>query len=131
MKNDEKIARTMKKKKTEKKPEGSPSLLSAIAGVTVYVFSDSVLCLEKKGHNPVESWKKQIQWYSDTNYTSTGNLCNRFFGGGLLAYALQILAPVELFYKQLNGCSFRPGRNYCYFRYSVLRACFVTSTLCY
>ena len=33
----------------------------------VYVFSDSVLCLGKMGDNPVESWKKQIQWYSDNN----------------------------------------------------------------
>ena len=64
--NDEKC----KKMKTEKKPEGSPSLLSAIAGVTVYDFSDSVLCLVKMRHNPVESWKKQIQWYSDTNFFS-------------------------------------------------------------
>ena len=70
-KNDEKC-----KKKNGKNLEGSPSLQSAIAGLTVY---NSVLCLEIMGHNLVESWKKQIQWYSDTNYTSTGNLCNRFF----------------------------------------------------
>ena len=31
----------------------------------VYVFSDSVLCLGKMGDDRVESWKKQIQWYSD------------------------------------------------------------------
>ena len=36
----------------------------------VYVFSDSVLCLRKMGDNPVESWKKQIQWYSDNDYFS-------------------------------------------------------------
>ena len=29
------------------------------ANVKVCVFSDSVLCLGKMGHNPVESWKKQ------------------------------------------------------------------------
>ena len=34
----------------------------------VCVFSDSVLCLGKMGDNLVESWKKQIQWYSDNNY---------------------------------------------------------------
>ena len=28
-------------------------------------FSDSVLCLGKMGDNPIESWKKQIQWYSN------------------------------------------------------------------
>ena len=39
----------------------------------VYVFSDSVLCLAKMGHNLVESWKKQIQWYSETNYFSELN----------------------------------------------------------
>ena len=39
----------------------------------VYVFSDSVLCLGKMGDNPVESWKKQIQWYSDSDYFSELN----------------------------------------------------------
>ena len=39
----------------------------------VHVFSDSVLCLEKMGDNPVESWKEQIQWYSDNNYFSELN----------------------------------------------------------
>ena len=33
-----------------------------------YVISDSVLCLGKMGDNAVESWKRQIQWYSDNNY---------------------------------------------------------------
>ena len=36
----------------------------------VCVFSDSVLNLGKMGNNPVESWKKQIQWYSDNDYFS-------------------------------------------------------------
>ena len=36
----------------------------------VYVFSYSVLCLGKMRPNHVESWKKQIQWYSETNYFS-------------------------------------------------------------
>ena len=31
----------------------------------VHVFSDSVLCLGKMGHDPVESWKKQTQWFSN------------------------------------------------------------------
>ena len=39
----------------------------------VHAFSDSVLCFGKMGHNPVESWKKQIQWYSETNYFSKLN----------------------------------------------------------
>ena len=39
----------------------------------VYVFSNSVLCLGKMGDNPVVSWKKQIQWYSDNNYFSELN----------------------------------------------------------
>ena len=43
------------------------------ANAKVYVFSDSVPCLGRKGHNPVESWKKQIQWYSETNYFSELN----------------------------------------------------------
>ena len=30
-------------------------------------FGDSVLRLGKMGPNPVESWEKQIQWYSETN----------------------------------------------------------------
>ena len=34
----------------------------------VYVFSDSVLCLEKMGDVLVESWKSKIQWHSDNNY---------------------------------------------------------------
>ena len=38
-----------------------------------HVFSDSVLCLGKMGVNPVESWKKQIQWYSDNDYFSALN----------------------------------------------------------
>ena len=36
----------------------------------VYVFSDSVLCLGKMRDNPFESWKKQIQRYSDNDYFS-------------------------------------------------------------
>ena len=41
----------------------------------VCVFSDSVLCalLEKMRDNPVESWKKQIQWYSDNDNFSELN----------------------------------------------------------
>ena len=33
----------------------------------VYAFSDSVLCLGRMGNNPIESWKNQIQWYSENN----------------------------------------------------------------
>ena len=47
----------------------SPSLLHnrkyQHSTVKVYVFSDSVHCREKMGNDPVESWKKQVQWYSD------------------------------------------------------------------
>ena len=43
------------------------------ANAKVYVFSDSVLCLGKMGYNLVESWKKLIQWYSETNYFSELN----------------------------------------------------------
>ena len=40
------------------------SLSNATAKVNIY--SDSVLCLEKKmENNPIQSWKKQIQWYSN------------------------------------------------------------------
>ena len=39
----------------------------------VHVFSDSVLCLGKMEDNPVESCKKQIQWYSDNNCFSELN----------------------------------------------------------
>ena len=39
------------------------------ADADVYVFSDSVLCLARVGPNPAESWKKQTQWYSETNYS--------------------------------------------------------------
>ena len=35
------------------------------ATVKVYVFSDSVLCLGRMGDNPIESWKNQVQRYSE------------------------------------------------------------------
>ena len=35
--------------------------------------SDSVLCLGRMGPNPVGSWKKQVQWFSETNYFSELN----------------------------------------------------------
>ena len=39
--------------------------------------------------------------------TSTRNLCSHFWRRGVnWLVQLQFLAPVELFYKQLNGCSF-------------------------
>ena len=41
--------------------------------VKVNVFSDSVLCLGKWRDNPLESWKKQVQWYSDNNYLNELN----------------------------------------------------------
>ena len=45
---------------------------------------------------------------------------------------LRFLAPVELFFKQLKGCSFWPGWNYYYLWYTVFPAAqFVMSTLCY
>ena len=34
---------------------------------------------------------------------------------------LQFLAPVELFFKQLNGCSFSPGRNHYFLTHSFSR----------
>ena len=43
------------------------SRASQYATAKVYVFSDSVLCLEKMGSDPVESWKKQMQWYSENS----------------------------------------------------------------
>ena len=43
------------------------------ATAKVYVFSYSVLCLGKMGSNPVESWKKQTQWYSDNDSFSELN----------------------------------------------------------
>ena len=43
------------------------------ANAKIYVFSDSVLCLGRMGPDPVEIWKKQIQWYSETNYFSELN----------------------------------------------------------
>ena len=33
-----------------------------------FIFSGSVLSLRRMGDDLVESWKKQIQWYSDNNY---------------------------------------------------------------
>ena len=41
-------------------------------------------------------------------YHSTGNLSSCFFysGGVNFLMQLQFLAPVEIFFKQLNGCSF-------------------------
>ena len=36
-------------------------------------LSDSVLCLGKIGIDSVESWKKQIQWYSENDYFSELN----------------------------------------------------------
>ena len=50
----------------------------------VYVFSDSVLCLGRMGNNPVESWEKQIQWYSDRLFqriwTTSGTRVEHFPG---------------------------------------------------
>ena len=40
------------------------------ATAKVYVFSDSVFCLGRMGPDPVESWKNQIQWYSENDYFS-------------------------------------------------------------
>ena len=34
------------------------------ATAKVYVFSDSVLCLGRMGHDPNQSWKNKIKWYS-------------------------------------------------------------------
>ena len=39
-----------------------------VIDVKVHVYSDSVLCSGKIGNNPVESWEKQIEWRSETNY---------------------------------------------------------------
>ena len=44
-----------------------------ICTAKVYVFSHSMLGFGKKGNNPVECWKKQIQWYSDNKYFSEFN----------------------------------------------------------
>ena len=39
---------------------------------------------------------------------------------------LKFLAPVELLFKQLNGCSFSPGRNYYfYIQFSRCAVCHV------
>ena len=43
------------------------------ANPKVHVFSDSVLCMERMGDDPIGSWKNKIQWYSDTNYFSELN----------------------------------------------------------
>ena len=57
----------------------------------VYVFSDSVLWLVKMGDNPVESWRKQTQWYSANNYLSE---LNRIDG-----------QPMEFEWKIFPGCT--------------------------
>ena len=43
------------------------------ATARVYVFSESLLCLGNVGNDLVESWKKQIQWYSENDYFSELN----------------------------------------------------------
>ena len=55
------------------KCEVSTSLLHSRAHqysiAKAFVFSDSVLCLGKMGDDPVESWKSNIQWYSDNKFS--------------------------------------------------------------
>ena len=43
----------------------SQSLLCIITHDKAYVFSDSVLCAEKMGHDPIATWKSKIKWYSE------------------------------------------------------------------
>ena len=53
-----------------------------------------------------------------------------FFWRGSLAYAVTVSGAGRIIFKQLNGCSFWPGRNYYYyFIYTVLRAVWDPSTL--
>ena len=33
-----------------------------------YVFSDSVLCAEKMGDDPIATGKSKIEWYSENNH---------------------------------------------------------------
>ena len=44
------------------------SNLSMFHCQSLYVFSDSVLCLGKMGDNLVEAWKNKIKWYSENNH---------------------------------------------------------------
>ena len=71
-KKNEKKSETMKNarkwKKRKKNRKGAPHSCPQSRGWRSMFFSDSVLRLVKMRHNPVESWKKQIQWYSDTNF---------------------------------------------------------------
>ena len=33
-----------------------------------HVFSGSVLCVGKMGHDPIPTWKSKIKWYSENNH---------------------------------------------------------------
>ena len=39
-----------------------------ITNAKTYVFSDSVLCVGKKGEDPIATWKNRIKWYSENNH---------------------------------------------------------------
>ena len=39
-----------------------------ITSAKAYVFSDSVLCVEKLGDDLIPTWKSQIEWYSENNH---------------------------------------------------------------
>ena len=74
----------------------------------------------------IQSWKWLIMFFSCVRIqiisllplslysdTSTGNLSScKIFGGLNQFMKLQFLVSVELFFQQLNGYSFWPGRNY-------------------
>ena len=39
-----------------------------VTNAKTYVLSDSVLCVEKMGDDPIATWKRQIHWYSENNH---------------------------------------------------------------
>ena len=72
-----------------------------------YAFSDSVLCLGRIGRDPVESWKKHIQWYSNNFFKDMsridGNLMEfewKIFTGSTTA---GILNEIQKVISELQG----------------------------
>ena len=46
---------------------------SRITNATTYVFSDSVHCVGKVGDDPIVTWKRKINWYSENNHFKDKN----------------------------------------------------------
>ena len=60
-----------------------------ITHAKTHVLSDSVLCVGKVGNDPVESWKTQIQWYSENHYFQEMDQIDGIFQGFTMLVLLE------------------------------------------